>query len=437
MSKPTEETTGGPSEVSKENLSICSLCGASVVPEPVETPTGTRYKCPECKKFMKPLTPEEAAEREEAKRGPLPPTEVEMTERVKELLAKNLSRVYGIPKKESSKRIDAIIDTLSPVVATDPWNLHNHIKNFAPNADDRHLESIINKVFSQLEAEGYRPTEVRDYQPTYGRRRRREYRPRYSPPGDYGREYGYYGRRYPEEYEAPPPPPRRRSSRMKVVVDGQEIETDYGGYMAHQTFKREQSEETRRQREHDLRMKRLEAEIKKITAETVGSKGETLVKVKVGEEEMEVPASIAPLYLKRESEEVKELRRDIKDLTGKLHEKEIGELRSDLERVSKKLEEQPSFFEQMEMMDKYAETKGYTKTGRTTIDLLSDLGGKADARAQQLIQRMPGGQGEFKPEVKRTPEERRRKAAQIEKRLRKKEEVLEAEDELIKAAAKM
>jgi len=37
-----------------------------VVPVPIETPSGTRYKCPKCKKFMKPLSPQDVKEREAA-----------------------------------------------------------------------------------------------------------------------------------------------------------------------------------------------------------------------------------------------------------------------------------------------------------------------------------------------------------------------------------
>jgi len=47
---------------------LCGVhCGATVVPDEVETPTGVRYKCPECEKFMRPSTKKE----DEAK-GPLP-----------------------------------------------------------------------------------------------------------------------------------------------------------------------------------------------------------------------------------------------------------------------------------------------------------------------------------------------------------------------------
>jgi len=420
-----EQASEEPSEEGKETKYNCSLCGAVVVPERVQTPTGIRYKCPECKKFMKPLTKEEVKKEEE--RGPLPPTEVEMTDRVKEILAKELPRVYGIPRKESSKRIDAILDTLSPAAATDPWNLHNHIKNFAPNADDRHLESIINKVFWQLEEEGYIPKE-QEYEPRYGRRSvfpRRGYQPRYAP-----RERGLREHYYEEDYDDYDEPVRRRS-RMKVVVDGQEIETDFEGYMAWQRFKREEGEEKQRTEEHELAMKKLEAEIKKITEETGGSKNtEPLVKVKVGEEAIEVPASIAPLYLKGDD-------KTLKDMQDKLEKEREERHKAEMQRLEEKIDNQPSFIEQLQAIQQTAPLVGYQKGGRTTLDILDSIGERIDERAGQLLNKMPTPGGEFKPEVTRTPEERRRTAETIKKRLEKSEEILTAEDELMKAASKV
>ena len=444
----TEETTEtGPPRETEEKRYKCNHCGADVVPQKVQTKTGISNRCPECGKFMKVLTEEERRRLEEEARGPLPPIEVEMTERVKELLTEHLPRVYGIPKADASKRITAILDTLSPVVATDPWNLHNHIKNFAPNADDRHLESVITKIFAQLEAEGYRPGESR-YQPRYAPRRRPGYQPRYTediyrrpPPYWHG-----YGQGYGEEYYPPPPPGAGRGEPMKVVIDGQEIITDFQGYMAWQKYaadkkKDKAEEETRKNKEkrdeeeHDMKMQKFQEEIKKLAGEG-GGKPETMVDVKIGDQTVKVPASVAHLYLRGDSAEVKELRATVKDLTKTIEDKEKEETKKVLDDLSKKMDGMPGTVERT--VERMAEHRGWGKptVGRTTIDLLADLGGKADARAQQLINRMPGGP-EFKPEVKRTPEERRAKAAEIGKRLEKTKEILKSEDELIKAAAKM
>jgi len=264
MATETETAVAPPVEPPREPtkpLYTCSHCGAKVVPEEHDTPTGKVYRCPNCGKFMKLQTPEEVKERQEAEKGPLPPYEIMLTDRVKELLSQNLPRVHGIPQKEATKTMAAILDTLNPEAANDPWNLHNHVKNFAPNADDRHLESIIKKIFGQLEVEGYLKT-GRGHRPSYGRMTEEGYRPSYARGRrDYGEDYGEdYGDRV------------REGLGMRIVVDGQEVETDYRGYLAHQAWKREQAEEKRRSEEHELRMKRLEAEILKITGETGGSK---------------------------------------------------------------------------------------------------------------------------------------------------------------------
>jgi len=437
VEESTEETHKTSTEEQEREPSkkeyVCNLCGATVVPEEHETERGKRYRCPECGKFMKPLTPEEAKERKEEEKGPLPPPEVILTERVKELLTMELPRIYGIPKKDMSKTITAIIDTLTPEQATEKWNLHSHIKDFASNANDRHLESIINKIFYQLEEEGYLPRE--QYQPRYDRRRppRGGYQPRYGPQGIGSRrvylpDENYYVEE--QDYE-----PRRRGSRMKVVVDGQEIETDYEGYMAYQRYKREEAEEGRRQQEHELRMKRLEAEITKITkeAEEAGSKSgssETLIPVKIGEKEINVPASVAHLYLKPDDKE-------LKDTQDKLEKERDERHKAEMKRLEEKIENQPTFLEQLEYYERAGQRLGLRQTGRTTMDVLDSLRGDLQTTAQQILNKLPTPGGEFKPEVTRTPEERRMEAERIKKRLSKSEEILSAEDELLKAASKV
>jgi len=445
--KVTEETV----EKEKEEEigeCVCTHCNNRVVPIRVKTAFGgTSYRCPKCGKFFKPQPEGEEVETEkpggaeEEEEKALAPLEVEMTERIKALLPQYLPRVYGIPR--GSKRIQAIIDTITPEQTSNPWNLHAHIKNFAPEADDRHLEAIITKIYSTLENEGFvQAASGQQYQPRYGGRR--GHGPRYAP------GYSSYPARqwrggYPEEFEEEEYFERsgRPAKPVKVVVDGQTIETDAEGMMALKRFKLEETESKRLDKEHELRMKKLEAEILNITK---GEKGEKEEKVAVTVEgrTINVPASIAPLYLKGENPDVKELKsklegqdEKIKAMEDTRHKEEITDLKGSIASLSKKIDEQPTFEEQVESFERVATARGFSRSGKTTLDVISDLGAKADENAKLLLKRMAPGEGEFKPEVKRTPEERRKKAGEIEKKLEKREEVLLAEDELIRAAAKM
>ena len=55
----------------------------------------------------------EREEGKEERRGPLLPDGVAMTERVKEMLAEELSTVYGVPQKQRSGTVKAILDTIT------------------------------------------------------------------------------------------------------------------------------------------------------------------------------------------------------------------------------------------------------------------------------------------------------------------------------------
>lgn len=443
---------GMPSSKAEKELEVeeeigectCTHCGARGVPKQVKTMSGAKsYRCTHCGKFFKPqLEGKEGeaekpvgAEAEEEK--PLAPLEVEMTDRIKDLLPQYLPRIYGIP--QGSKRIQAIIDTITPEQTSDPRNLHAHIKNFAPEADDRHLEAIIMKIYSTLESEGYiPPTGSPPYQPRYGRTSRRGYGTHY--PGPSRQWPGSEGWSDEEESEGYP----RKPKPVKIVVDGQTIETDIDGMMAWKRFKLEDDEAKRATKEHELRMKRLEAEITNI-AKGSGGKEET-VAVKIGDQTLHVPASVAPFILRGEDSEVKALKVTVDDLKEKVHdaetklnEKATQELKDQLSGLYSKIEglENRDPMEEIKKYDAYAEERGYSRTGKSTVDLLGELGDKADKRAQQLISKMgPKGEGEegFTPEVTRSPQERQEMAGDIQAKLEKKERILEAENELLEAA---
>ncbi len=92
--------------------------------------------------------------------------------------------------------------------------------------------------------------------------------------------------------------------------------------------------------------------------------------------------------------------------------------------------------EQLKSFDELANIRGFSPTGKTTLDVLSEIGKNVDGRAQQMLNRMPSVDS-FTPDIKRTAEERKKKAAGLQDNLEKKEGILVAEDALIAAASKM
>lgn len=450
--KETKEGEGAEEEEEPKECT-CTHCGESVIPIVTKGHFGRKgFRCPECGKFFKPPAPGEEGAPEKTEKaeagppGPLAPLEVEMTERIKALLPMYLPRVYGIPK--GSKRVEAIIDTITPEQTADPRNLHAHIKNFAPEADDQHLEAIIMKIYSTLETEGFSsPSSASvSYQPRYARRRGSR------PSGYPARQWrgpGYQEEWGEEEDEGGYPPQRRPAKPVKVVVDGQTIETDVDGLMAWKTFKLQDDQAKREAREHELNMKKIEAEILNITKGGTEEK----VAVKVGNQTISVPASVAPFILKGgETEETKALKTEVNALKERvnsaekeLNEKEKAETKAQLSGLYHKIDELTNRdpLEEIKKYDRYAEDRGYSRTGKSTVDLISDAIDKGDKRAQQLITRLGKGEGEvevegdgFRPEVKRTPQERQEAAAKIQGQLEKKAEVLEAENQLLAAASR-
>jgi len=73
------------------------------------------------------------------------------------------------------------------------------------------------------------------------------------------------------------------------------------------------------------------------------------------------------------------------------------------------------------------------KIGKTTLDVISELGTKFDERVEQMMIKT----AKFNPDKKYSPKQRKEKAKQISEKLEKKEEILEAENALIVSAHKM
>ncbi|MFQ6076809.1 MAG: hypothetical protein ACE5Z5_11890 [Candidatus Bathyarchaeia archaeon] len=418
-------------EEKAEEVLACPVCGAEV--RPIETPTGITYRCDSCRKFVTPR-----------KRGEVPleevlkPAEIEMTERVVEELAGKLRTVYGISKQ----KVVAIIDTIrgNPNIALNPMNLFMHIKQLEPRAHDYHLWIVINGLFQKLRTAGWMGVV-----PPFQTIQQQMYQQQPWMYGGWQWQQPYQQAPFTFGYGAPVYTPGRRtpSPPMKVVVEGQEVETDMAGYMAWRRWESDRKKDEAERREHELRMKKLEAEIKEIESRATGAKreGEEKVEVEVEGQKFTVPASLAPAYLAlrgpKESEETKKLRDDVSKLRDELHKKEIESLERQIGDIAQKLENQPSFWEQLKGFEEVSERLGYKRSGRTALDVLDSLGERVDQRAQQIISRFPGVGEEFRPEVTRTVEEREREARRLEKRLERSKEVLQAEDDLLRAAAKV
>jgi len=215
-----ESEREGTEESEREEEYMCPLCGGET--KEVKTPTGIRYQCKECGKFVSPVTAEEGER-------PIVPPRVELRERILKLLPGKLSRVYGIGATKVAAIVSMVKD--NPTILENPYNLYAHIKNFAPKAHDYHLILTINSIFNKLREEGYYKGELMPVmmeaplaQP--------------SPPvfawSPWGAPSTWY--QWPPQY----PPPAHMAPPA-----------DYG-VLARR--------EAREQREHELRMKKLEEE---------------------------------------------------------------------------------------------------------------------------------------------------------------------------------
>jgi len=422
--EPTEKPIGkAVEEPSMEPKEWYCVEHGAVIPKEVKG----RMFCPICNKLVS-KEPYEKKLEGVGVEVPKPP-EVETVEEALAFIKERLAQVYGIGKHDRLI-LKALEDNPTPL--RDGNLLHAFIKSLAPKAYDAHLSTfVIGPLYanfpnlpqavdklstSTVPAVPYVPT----VPPVQGVPYAYSYpvsTPHTLPPTWYGN--------YPQMWSYPPHPQTwyqpKPPKTYKIVVEGQEIETDESGYMAWQRFLKEKEE-------HELAMKKLEAEIKKITEES-GTKNEPTIPVKIGDKEYQVPASLAPLYLKGDDESKKE----IEKLREELHKKEIEALQRDLEEVKKR----PSFFEELRAFQEIAPMLGFQKGGRTTADLLDSLTERLDQRAAQLLQKIPTPGGEWKPEITRTPEERAKKAEEIKRKLEKSEEILKAEDEFLKAVAEL
>lgn len=379
------------------------------------------------------------------------PPEVQYIEDAKEFIKSRLSEIYGVGKGDAVI-MKALGDDSSAM--RDPNLLHSFIKSLAPKANDQQLMMfIIRPLFVQF------PLLAQMVDLVARSRVSNVQQPVYigGPMGWSGAQpipgqYNYndmprgYGYGYPPAAQGPsvmvpqpgqqwpinldyPYPTRNPPKTYKVVYDGQEIITDAEGYRAWQKYINDEAaqEEDRehRKEKHELEMVELKKKIEN------SGKEEDKVPVEINGQTINVPASLAPLYMnKGESQEVKELREKLEKEKEQRHTSEMN-------RLEEKINNQPSFLDQLTYYNSVAPQLGFHTGAKSTLDLIDSAREDLHTVAQSVINKMPGAAQEFKPNVDRTPDERKQAARKILDNLEKSEDLLQAEDEFLSAASKI
>lgn len=397
----------------------------------------------------------EVVRREEIQKQPteqtIKPPEIEILDEAIKFIEERLKQVYGV----SDKLANLIIKTLkdNPVPLRDPNLLFNFIKSMAPRAYDAHISTfvistlynnfpnlpeVVDKYLSMNRA----PPTIQ----TFGYMQPYPFgmpmMPYLTHPTYHYSTYTLYPHLYPHIYppyqQIQPVQQSKPQKLYKIVVENQEIETDEAGFLAWQRYLREKEEYERRKQEHELRMKKLELEIMKLAEKNSEKEKEEKIPVKIGDKEYMLPVSIAlPYILKADdktNEKIEKLSNELKEEREARHRVEIEMLKREIEELKKK----PSFLEELAAYEAVAERLGLSRSGKTTLDVLDSLISKIDQRAAQLLEKIPTPiRGEWKPEVKRLPSERRQIAEKILEKLGKTEEIIQVENELIEAATKL
>lgn len=404
-----------------------------------------RYFCPICNKLCA-LSPIEEEE------SPLTPPELEVIEEAINFLKENLPKVHGITSKNIKPLIQNIRD--QPMVLTHPTTLHGHIKSLIPKAYDPHLKVyVIDPLFAKFPnlpemVTRYLSSTQYNYQ-MYP----------YSPPTPTPTPFAPFTPNQPTVtlspnihwYNAPTalpfprytfqsptyqlPQQQQPKKTYKVVVDGQEIICeDAESYRAWLDYidrrKREREEWEQKKREWDLRMQKLEAEIKSIVA-----KKETEEKKEVRKPTIDERVNRRIEFLEKE---LSTLRKEKEQLSSKLAEQEKRILDEKIRSLESQLNEYRRLVSNPDaLINQYvslAQKLGYSRTGKSVLDVIETTAQNIDSTIKQLIQKLPAPT----PKQRKiyTEEERREKIKKIKEGLKKSEELLKAEDELIQAARK-
>lgn len=437
--EPTGEPTGEEAP-KKEFLWICKEHG--VIEEPV-VEQGRKF-CSICHKLLSKKTPEEAQKvREEAEKieeevGPIKPPEVEAQERAIQLLWDRLPSIYGL----TPERAHAIVETLkqNPSILSSPQALYYHIVQMAGKQLNQYQ---LNLVLSGVIQESglYQPQPMvpppmlgqpQPQAPFWGGQA--QY-PQFGAP-----QYGpYQWQGWPQQPTAPTKLPKT----FKIVVDGQEIETDEKGFLAWKQYLDDRSERELRRDE----VKRPEEKVKIPNP----SKPDELI---------EVPVSQAALYVslqhaRAESERLQsEIARPEPTVKIPVGEKEVTEVpqsqapyfmqtqwaQSERERIRHEAERTQAAYDKLkeeitpEAIAKKAEAMGFARTGSPAFSLISTAKEDFETKSNRLF----GLLERQAPAMARGPiygpSEREKKAEEVGKKIEGAERLLGSEEELIRAA---
>jgi len=211
---------------------------------------------------------------------------VEARERITELLKERLPSVYGISKKKAK----AIIQTVEqdPSLLDNLNSLYFHIQQLSGSKlNDYHLQRVLRGIYNEVgvPASQQQPAVMPQAQIS-------QQSPTPVASGGIQQPLQLMGAQPQQGQSAQPrqPAQARPKKTYKIVVDGQEIETDEKGLRAWKEYKDEKRE---RERERESR--------------------EETVEIPVGEDETtEVPKSQAPLYMQlmQQQSQIEQLRRD-------------------------------------------------------------------------------------------------------------------------------
>jgi len=226
--KEPEET---PKEEPTDILWICGEHG--VIEEPV-TEEGRNF-CPECHKILAKKTREELEE-EPPEREELAPPEVEARKGIINLLKERLPTVYGI----SDNRSDAIIETVEqdPSLLDNLNSLYFHIRQMGGrNINDYHLQRILRGIYNEVGVpiSQQQPAVMPQAQMT---------RQTSAPMVSGGVQQPFQPMSVQPQQGRPAQPKPQKT--YKIVVDGQEIETDEKGLRAWKEYKDERKERERK-----------------------------------------------------------------------------------------------------------------------------------------------------------------------------------------------